>query len=170
MNGNSKPMERNVEMSDEDIPAVAVHCQTQRLRDAKATPAALILGDSANRYTDANFAQWTARQIASELSHFEGGDLSIQGYTPPGFGGHGQGMFVARLQAETKESPVGFSVIFGVRRRGGGHIREWVADGPWTEVGDSRVAYVSNWDEAFLLICALGQRLNLRCVRLGYGA
>lgn len=159
MNANGKEMGRDVETSDEGPQAVA-----------KVVPAALILGDSASRYTDANFAQRTARQIASELSHFEGGDLSIQGYTPPNFCKHGQGMFVARLQAATKESPVGFSVIFGAQSRGDDHIREWVVDGPWTEVGDNRVAYTASWDEAFLLICALGQRLNLRCVRLGYGA
>ena len=134
-------------------------------------PTVAVAGRSCSSHTKGEFVREISTKIETKLGDGERHALDIQAYTEPGITGHGQGTFVVTIRGPEWTSPyVRFSIIFGVKGERRPFHREWYDDGDWSEAGDAQVAYVGSWDEAWLLICTLGERLGTHAVTLRYGA
>jgi hypothetical protein len=130
----------------------------------------IVAGDSMSRYTDSQYVRTTVEQIVADLASFNGGRMSIQGYTSPGSIGHGKGLFHVSIERRETNECAMFLVVFGETAAGARiHIREWVSEGAWSEGCGGKVAYVAGWDEAWLMICLIGQRMNIASVGIVYG-
>ncbi|MFQ6310106.1 hypothetical protein [Lysobacter capsici] len=133
------------------------------------TPAGVI-GSSRGRFTQIEFINSVVRDVVAAVGGARGARLSVQGYTPPGFCGQGQGMFLVVISNAEDQALARFSVVFGARRKQEpGRIRHWVNEGNWQDESGGNVAYLASWDEAWLLLCSLGQRLQVSGVEIYYG-
>lgn len=133
-------------------------------------PVVAICGGSCSGYTRHSFVLEVADAIEAKLGPMERHTMELQGYTEPELTGHGQGSFVVTIRGADRGGPfVRFTVAFGVEGEFAPFHREWCDDGDWSVAGDAQVAYMGSWDEAWLLICLLGQRLGVQGVVLRYG-
>lgn len=134
-------------------------------------PTVAVAGESCSGHTRAEFVKSVSMKIETKLGDGERHALDIQAYTEPGITGQGQGTFIVTIRGPEWTSPfVRFSIIFGVKGEGRLFHREWCDEGDWSEAGDAQIAYMGSWDEAWLLICMLGEKLGTQAVTLRYGA
>lgn len=146
-------------------------CEPQERIRQPLIPVVAVAGESCSGHTRGEFVRGVSKMIETKLGDGERHALDIQAYTEPGITGHGQGTFVVTIRGHEWTSPfVRFSIIFGVAGEGRRFHREWCDDGDWSKAGDAQVAYMGSWDEAWLLICMLGERLGTQAVTLRYGA
>lgn len=117
-----------------------------------------------------DFVRQIARDIAAELPELEGAAMYVQGYTPPSDGVGTCGYFVVTLILGVAEVAIG--ICFNDGSEGG----DWPRSGFDAEVwrrfpmnaGGSGIE-LTRWDEAWVLVCAIGHYMRVSRVELAYG-
>lgn len=119
-----------------------------------------------------NFADAVTGRLAGVADKYEEGIMDVSGYTPPYDEGCFPGGFL--LITLTKESlpPVRFGIEFGQTDEAGKLVRSKFDAEAWTkEPEDPHAAGIqaANFDEAWRIVCMLGNYLRPQRVTLSYG-
>lgn len=121
------------------------------------------------RTADTAWVDSVAADVTAALRELTGASMVVSGYTPPWPDEQPDGFLLVELTKEAATAAVG--VVFGFRNSQGMEREGFDAEA-WRsapEAPHSSGIVVANFDEAWRLVCRLGEKLGVRRVELCYG-
>lgn len=127
-------------------------------------------GDSFSSVVNSAFVRRTATDVVKEVSHLRGAAMLVSGYTLMR-DEHEQMYLVLTLYVSADRSWI-FGIGFGngapmdAQARAGLNAVAWRKDSQHPLAAGIRAA---NWDEAWKIVCTVGQSLGVSDIQLRYG-
>jgi hypothetical protein len=119
-----------------------------------------------------NFADSVAGQLVGVLEGYDGGAMNVGGYTPPYEDGCFPAGFLVITVSREGMPLVSFGIEFGRTDERGKVVREKFDAKAWVREPNNPHASgicVVNFDEAWRIVCIVGQYLETEKITLGYG-
>lgn len=119
-----------------------------------------------------NFANSVAGQLVDLLEEYEGGAMDVGGYTHPSSEGCFPAGFLVVSVSRDDMPLVSFGIEFGQTDESGKLVREKFDAEAWLRESNNAHAggiCAVNFDEAWRIVCIVGQYLETEKITLSYG-